>query len=125
MNNLRNLRKRKGYTIQQLHEMTGIPFRTLQDWDGEKRQIQAYHRIKMLSAILGCSPDELMEKEEDCLYDGKESKISFIQEEQGVYVAVFQGDDVDMQMDAVITREAALEILTHIKENKDLKAFLH
>ena len=83
MNNLRNIRKKRGISLKQLHEMTGIPFRTLEDWDGEKRQIQAYHRIKMLAKVLKCDMDDLMVKEEECLYDGEEAVICMIQEENG------------------------------------------
>ena len=125
MNNLRNLRKKKGYSIQQLHEMTGIPFRTLQDWDGEKRQIQAYHRIKMLSELLGTNPDDLMTKEENCLYNGENAVITMIQEEQGVNASVFVGDDLEPAFNGIIPREDALELLTHIKQGKDIKPFLH
>ena len=124
MNNLRNLRKKKGYSIRQLHEMTGIPQRSLEEWDGEKRQIQAYHRIKRLAAVLGCTTDNLMTKEEKCLYGDARAVICLVQEEDGVCVDVYTNDDMVLLVHyATIPREKALALLDHIKANKDVKQF--
>ena len=124
MNNLRNIRKKKGYSLSQLHEMTGIPLRSLEDWDAEKRQIQAYHRIKLLAKVLECDMDDLMTKEEDCIHDGKEAHVIMIQEETGVHVLVTD-DDFEIFHDTIISREEALELLKHIKDGKDIKPFLY
>lgn len=125
MNNLRNLRKKAGYTIKQLHELTGIPVRSLEDWDAEKRQIQAYHRIKLLAAVLKCGMDELMTKEEKCLYGANKAVICLIQEESGVEILIFIDDgSLDAIFSATIPREEALELLNLIKDGKDLKPYL-
>ena len=128
MNNLRNIRKQRGYTIKQLHEKTGIPVRTIEDWEAEKRQIQFYHRIKLLASVLECSVDELMCKEEKCLYGGTHACIGLIQEEDGVHIEVFnQEEDEDCYCQtlfkAIIEREKALELLKYMKKNKDIKPF--
>lgn len=131
MNNLRNLRKRKGISIPKLHEMTGIPLRTLEDWDAEKRQIQAYHRVKLLANALNCSMDEVMEKEEPCIYDGKKAFCFLIQWEDGVHITILDDDGEftelfeELLKDICIPREDALELLKQIRDNKDIKPFLY
>ena len=129
MNNLRNLRKKAGYTIKQLHELTGIPVRSLEDWDAEKRQIQSYHRIKALAAVLRCGMDELMTKEEKCLYGAVRAVICLIQEEDGVYIEILDAEEEGFLacptlFKDTITREKALELLGHIKDGKDIKQYL-
>lgn len=125
MNNLRNLRKAAGYTIKQLHELTGIPVRSLEDWDAEKRQIQSYHRIKALSAVLRCDMDNLMTKTEKCLYGANNAEICLVQEEDGVHIMVFIDDgSLDAIFSTTIPREEALELLNLIKDGKDLKPIL-
>ena len=127
MNNLRNLRKRKGISIPKLHEMTGIPLRTLEDWDAEKRQIQAYHRVKILAAALECTMDEVMEKEEECIYDFRDAICVLIQWEDGVRITILDDDGCyfeELLVDLCIPREDALELLKQIKNNEDIKPFL-
>lgn len=129
MNNLRNLRKAAGYTIKQLHELTGIPVRSLEDWDAEKRQIQSYHRIKALSAVLRCDMDNLMTKEEKCLYGDARAVICLIQEEDGVYIEILDAEEEGFLacptlFKDTIPREEALELLNLIKDGKDLKPIL-
>lgn len=127
MNNLKNLRKKRGYSIKQLHEMTGIPVRSLEDWDAEKRQIQAYHRIKALSEVLNCDMDDLMTKEEKCLYDGKNALICLVQVETGVNISVYLKGvpcNAAAAYDTIIPRESALELLGQIKNGNDIKNFL-
>ena len=124
MNNLKNLRKEKGYSLRQLNEMTGIPFRTLEDWDNEKRQIQAYHRIKALSAVLECDMDDLMTKAETCLYGANRAVIYLVQEEDGVRITVFTDSD-EPTAEHILPREDALELLNWIKKNYDVKEYLN
>lgn len=125
MNNLRNLRKKKGYSIQKLHDLTGIPLRTLEDWDGEKRQIQAYHRIKMLAEVLDCTPDDLMRKKEYCMYGEYEAIIFLAQEEDGVHIHLWWNGELSHrnEFDTTIPREKALELLKYMKTHKDVKPF--
>lgn len=127
MNNLRNLRKKKGISLNELAELTGIPFRTLQDWDGEKRQIQAYHRIKILAKVLDCDMDAVMEKEEKCIYDGMEAVCVLVQWEDGVHIYLMKDDDfyTEIARDIIMPREDALELLDQIKNRKDIKSFLY
>ena len=128
MNNLRNLRKKKGISIPKLHEMTGIPLRTLEDWDAEKRQIQAYHRVKLLAKALECDMDDLMTKEERCIYDGEDAFCILIQWEDGVHITLLDNEAYEFEeilIDFCIPREDALELLKQIRDGKDVKPFLY
>lgn len=127
MNNLRNLRKAKGLSIKKLHELTGIPVRTLEDWDCEKRQLQSYHRIKALSSILDCDMDTLMTKAENCLYGANRAVISLYQNEAGVDIDLYRDIEEDVYKpfyQSTIPRETALELLKAIKVGQDIKDFL-
>lgn len=125
MNDLRNLRKEAGYTIKRLHELTGIPVRTLEDWDSEKRQIQSYHRIKALARVFGCNTDDLMTKVEKCLYGANRARICLVQEEDGVHINITMDDESTYAIySGVITREKALELLNLIKDGKDIKQYI-
>lgn len=42
VNNIKNLRVRFGLTQKQLSEVTGIPFRTIQNWEGGQRKCPDY-----------------------------------------------------------------------------------
>lgn len=123
MNNLRNLRKKKGLSLKELHRITGYPLRSLEDWDMEKRQITAYHRIKRLSEVLECSVDELMVKEEKCLYKGNICVVALFQEEDGVHIEIFDDDNFYAVASAIIPREKALELLKKIKKKEDIAQY--
>lgn len=125
MNNLRNLRKKKGLSLKKLHEMTGYPLRSLEDWDSDSRLITSYHRIKKLSEILGCSTDEFMTKEEKCKYgDNEECTITLIQGEDGVHITLLDNDTFDEIRKEVMSRESALKLLKIIRKKEDIKPFI-
>ena len=119
MNNLKNLRKRKGLSISKLHELTGIPIRTLEDWENERHQTLPYHRIKLLAEVLECGIEELMTKEIDCLYNEKSVSIYFTQEEQGVLVNMFEQEYSDPCLTTILPRETVLELLKEVKHGVD------
>lgn len=126
MNNLRNLRKARGLSIAKLHELTGIPVRSLEDWDAEKRLLQSYHRIKALSEVLDCDMDALMTKEEDCVFEGIQAVIFLSQEEAGVKIAICDDEDLNLIFKTIIPRKKALELLKYMKDHEgtDIKTFL-
>lgn len=121
MNNLRNLRKEKGLSIPELHRHTGIPIRTLEMWDTEKRMPTSYHRIKAISKILGCSPDDFMTKVEKCLYDGKNMDVVLVDVEKGVYVRIFEENDEIASI--TVSQDKAMELLNFVKMGWDVKVF--
>ena len=129
MNNLKNLRKKRGLSIKNLHDLTGFPVRTLEDWDANKKPIQAYHRIKKLSEVLECSMDEFMTYEDKCIYHGEASIFTLFQEEEGVRIQVFAEEDKKLPfmyptVNAIITRENALQLLKFRKDNEDIWPYL-
>ena len=115
MNNLRNICKKKGITIKKLHELTGYPTRTIEDWFANKAPIRDYHRIKRLSEVLECDMDDIMVFEEKCLYDGKEAILIMIQEDHGVNVLVVD-DEADVLASNILERPLALEIIKHLRK---------
>lgn len=126
MNNLRNLRKQMGFSIAKLHELTGIPVRSLEDWDAEKRLLQSYHRIKALSEVLKCDMDALMTKEEECVFEGIQAVIWLTQEETGVKIEILDAENLNQIFKTIVTREKALELLKYMKDHEgaDIKPFL-
>ena len=126
MNNLRNLRKEKGLSQADLHRITGIPLRTIEDWEAERSQIASYHRMRRISGVLGCSIEDLMMKSERCLYGDSEASVLLFQEEDGVHITVYLDDeDGDIGLEpaafAVMPRKEALQLLKHLKKDLQIK----
>ena len=125
MNNLRNIRKRMGLSLAELHRITGYPLRSLEEWDSNNRQITSYHRIKRLSSVLKCDMDDLMTLEEKCKFGGKSALICLSQDEDGVHVDVYEKDgDMNIIYSTIITRDNALKLLKHMKTHWDVQSFL-
>nr|DAR80154.1 MAG TPA: helix-turn-helix domain protein [Caudoviricetes sp.] len=61
MNNIQNLRKKAGISRTQLHKVTNIPLRTLEDWESQKNTPNQYHRIKAIADVFGCTEYEVMQ----------------------------------------------------------------
>ena len=122
MNNIRNLRKAKGLTIPKLSELTGIPVRTIEDYESEKSQIAYYHRLKAFCKALDCDIDNLMTKEEKCVYDGISAIMLLTQMDNGVCVDVLN-EEFNLLDKRTTSRANALLLLQHIKANKDVKQF--
>lgn len=114
MNNLRNLRKEKGLTLPEIHRMTGIPLRSLEEYDANRIIISHYHRIKELSKVIGCTMDELMLFEDKCIYDRNEAYVCMYDVEGGVAVIVLGVERW------TVTRKESMEILQRIKKKSDL-----
>lgn len=125
MNNLRNLRRKKGVSLSQLAQETDIPIRTLEMWDSNKRIPQAYHRIKALSEILGCDMDEFMTYEGQCIYEGKDAFVNLSTVEKDTHLNIFYEEDLTPIISENITRECALELVEYLKKNKDITEFMN
>ena len=124
MNNLKNLRSKRELSIKALSNLTGIPSRTLEDWESEKRQIRDYHRMKFLAKFFGVTVDELMMKEEKCVYDGNNAITTLIQEADGVHITISSCDENQRTLYLVtIEREKALALLKYLKNNAEVKPF--
>jgi transcriptional regulator with XRE-family HTH domain len=57
--NLKRLRESKGWTQAQAAERTGVPFRTMQNWEGGSREPRL-EALKKLAAAYGVLVDELL-----------------------------------------------------------------
>lgn len=125
MNNLRNLRRKKGLSLAQIAEKTEIPIRTLEMWDSNKRIPQAYHRIKVLSELLDCDMDDFMTYEENCVYEGKKVAICLTTVEKDTLLRVFDDDIMENVISENITRDSALELVEYLKTNKDITDFMN
>lgn len=125
MNNLRNLRRKKGLSLAQIAEKTEIPIRTLEMWDSNKRIPQAYHRIKVLSELLDCDMDDFMTYEENCVYEGKKVAICLTTVEKDTLLRVFDEDIMENVISENITRDSALELVEYLKTNKDITDFMN
>lgn len=125
MNNLRNLRRKAGLSLAQIAKDTDIPIRTLEMWDSNKRIPQAYHRIKVLSELLGCDMDEFMTYEEECVYEGKKVAICLTTVEKDTLLRVFDEDIMENVISENITRDSALELVEYLKTNKDITDFMN
>lgn len=125
MNNLRNLRRKKGLSLAQIAKETKIPIRTLEMWDSNKRIPQAYHRIKALSHVLECDMDDFMTYEEECVYDGKPATVLLETVEKDTLLRVWDDDITECVISEYITRESALELVEYLKTNKDITDFMN
>ncbi len=59
MENLKNIRKREGYTTETLASKLGVVPSTITNWELGTRDAKA-STVKKLSEILNCSADELL-----------------------------------------------------------------
>lgn len=123
MNSLRKRRKALGLSIPEIHRRTGIPLRTLEDWDVEKRVPNSYYRIRVLSKLLECSEEEFMTKEEECMYNSKPADVALIQEDKDVRIYIIADDDVNIKYEGTISRAMALELLDYLKKSQEITLF--
>lgn len=128
MNNLRNLRRKKGLSLTDISKETAIPIRTLEMWDSNKRIPQSYHRIKALSKVLGVGMDEVMEYwESGCIYDGKKVEVSMQTVEKDTLLQILEDheDEITPYVSEYITRESAMDLYEQLKTDKDITDFMN
>lgn len=58
-NNLKNLRKNKGFTQKSLAEKMGLPTQTIINWEQGKTQT-SFETLEDLTIILNCSYNDLL-----------------------------------------------------------------
>lgn len=116
MNNIRNIRKKAGLSLAELHRQMGIPKRTLEDWDSQKATPTVYHRIKKLSEILNCSMDDIMEFQTNVIYHGKNASLIMHDVEEGVFVIILDENNFEEQYRCTISQEIAFDLY---QRNKD------
>lgn len=60
---LKRLREKAGLTQRRLSELSGVPYRTIQDWEKGVTGKDWCRNLLALSDALGCSLDDLVRKE--------------------------------------------------------------
>lgn len=63
-NNLKRLRQAAGLTQKALAEATGIPLRTIQDWEDFRRRLTDIYILRQLADTLNCSIDDIVPGED-------------------------------------------------------------
>jgi transcriptional regulator with XRE-family HTH domain len=124
MNNLRNIRRKKGLSLAEIAKQTEIPLRTLEMWDSNKRIPQSYHRIKELAVLLECTMDDIMTYKEDCVYEGKEVHVDLSTAERDTFFVVYDDAYNDI-ISEYITRDSAMDLLEQMKKDKDITDFVN
>lgn len=61
---LKEKRKEAGLTQRELSELSGVPRRTLQDWEALGAGRADAGRLARVARVLGCAMEELLRKEE-------------------------------------------------------------
>lgn len=64
MNNLKHYREKKGLSQSKLAEAVGISYRTLQDYEQDRKPLQKAAAITVLNMAraLGCTVEDLIDK---------------------------------------------------------------
>lgn len=58
-NRIAKARKNAGLTQKALSELSGIPKRTIEDWEAQKNEPSAY-KLYRVAKVLNCSMDDLI-----------------------------------------------------------------
>lgn len=62
-NNLATLRIEAGITQKELSAATGIPVRTIQEWECGNRNLVDIYKIHRIAQVLGCTIEDIVELE--------------------------------------------------------------
>jgi transcriptional regulator with XRE-family HTH domain len=64
MNDIKKIRIERGYSTKDVSVGSGIPYRTLQDWEAGKRKPRDVYQIQKLADYYGCQIEDLIGKAE-------------------------------------------------------------
>jgi len=124
MNNIKNMREKAEISRLELHRMTGIPLRTLEDWEFDKVQPKHYHRLKSIAKILDCSIDELMIRKEAAVWNEDDVELELESVEKGTSLKIYDING-DLVLDEVITIECGMDLVNYLKKDKDISVFMN
>ena len=126
MNNIKNIRLSRGISCAELHRLTNIPLRTLEDWESDKRTPKDYHRLKTLASILDCSIDDLMIRKEDATWNNLDVIIELELIENGTSIKIYYNDLPydNLRLNEVITNACGTSLVNHLKKNRDISDFM-
>lgn len=61
-NKIQEVRKAAGVTQKALSELSGVPKRTIEDWEAQKNEPGAY-KLYSIAKVLNCSIEDLIDEE--------------------------------------------------------------
>lgn len=64
MNHIKKLRQEKNLNRKQLSELSGVPSRTIDDWENGRRIPRDVYQLKKIADALGVKIEELIKWEE-------------------------------------------------------------
>lgn len=124
MNNIRNMRMKKDISIGELHRRSGIPIRTIEDWEHDKRIPTVYHRLKTIAEILECSIDDLMVRTENAILDNQDVNVELESVESGTSLRIYN-DTGELVINELITNECGIDLVNYLKKQKDISDFMN
>lgn len=123
MNNIRNVREARNMSRNELHLLTGIPIRTLEDWEFDKAVPVKYHRLKKIAEVLDCTVDDLMVREENAVLHNKDVCLALELVENGTLLTVYSCTG-HLLSNGIITNDCGTDLINHLKNNIDISDFM-
>lgn len=65
MNNIKALRKAREMTQKELSLKSGVPLRTIEDWEGNRRPPTNVYQLHKIAIVLECTIEDLLIFEEE------------------------------------------------------------
>ena len=118
MNNIQNLRKKAGISRTQLHKVTNIPLRTLEDWESQKNTPNHYHRIKALADVFGCTEYEVMQFCTPARYDTIDGILTMVDIEGNSVCMHLIDEDGICQIELEVESGAAFDLYQRHKKEE-------
>lgn len=63
MNNIKQLRQNLSMSRAELSKQSGVPARTVDDWENGRRKPRDVYQLKKIADVLGCYIEDLIEEE--------------------------------------------------------------
>ena len=63
MNNIKQLRQNLNMSRAELSKQSGVPARTIDDWENGRRKPRDVYQLKKIADVLGCYIEDLIEEE--------------------------------------------------------------
>ena len=63
MNNIKQLRQNLSMSRVELSKQSGVPARTVDDWENGRRKPRDVYQLKKIADVLGCYIEDLIEEE--------------------------------------------------------------
>lgn len=124
MNNIKNMREKKGISRAELHRRTGIKIRTLEEWEADKLVPSVYHRLKKIAEVLECTVDDLMVRKEPAVWDNEDVCIHLELIEDGTSLKIYYANG-KLMLAEVIPNECGAALIKHLKKDRDISDFMY